>query len=148
MLYDALVREFGWRSCWNDSWNSSDPVVVTVGNINLPLFVHLNPAGMIHLRGRSRPTVAGKTGTPGAGYRRYDSRRIHLADALISEVRDVKIPLLIHGYLDRVVQFRRDSRPAIAAESFNSIAGDRRNDARGTHLSYALIPRIGDVEIS
>ena len=84
----------------------------------------------VQLRGRSRTSIAQKPRRPITRKRADVPRRIHLANAMITQIRDVHIARPIHKRFPRAVQLRGRSRTSIAQKPRRPITRKRADIPR------------------
>src|SRR5262249_12696423 len=113
--------------------------------------IHLNKIRRIRYVDGSISIQCESGGKPATGHRRYHSIEVHLADAGVIGICDVKVARRVHG--DATAFIRKikrgiDGRASVAREALLSISGYRRNDSVRVDLANALVSPVGDIDIA
>ena len=124
----------------------TDPVVVVVGDEEVPGGVHRHAYRTVQLGGGGGSAIAAEAFASVAGHRGDQvCRGVHLADSVVFVVRDEEVPGGVHRDTIRAAQSGGGGRTVIAAVALSAIAGDRGDHAGGAiHLADATEASVGD----
>ena len=127
----------------------ADAVVASVRDVEVAVAVQRNPRGSVERRRCGRAAVAAVAARPRAGEGGDDpGRGVHLADAVVANVRDVEVVVAIQRNPSENVERRRSGRAAVAAVATRPRAGEGGDDpGRGVHLADAVVANVRDVEV-
>jgi hypothetical protein len=85
---------------------------------------------------------------PFAGYRRDDSRRVHLAHSAAEAIGYVNIPGAINGNAGRRGEPGSRGWAVVAGDAGNSAACERADGSIRGHLAHPAVEMIADVEVA
>lgn len=149
-----LVRNVE-RSVSGDRGNraiSADPahaLIEEVGDEQIATRTDGQAAEPVERRRRGWTTIAGKPTGAASGDSCDDSRgAINSANAVVTHIGDVQIPLDIECQSRRIHESRRRGQTSITAESRFSRSRHRSDDSIAINAPNAVVAIIGDVEIS
>jgi len=102
----------------------------------------------VEFRAGRRASIAAVTVSPIARNRTDLSRGVHLADALVVDVRDIDIPGTIHRHAKGLAESRAGRRASIADGTLSPRARHRTDLSRAhSHLTDAVVAFVSDIDI-
>ena len=100
-------------------------MVARIGNIEIAVAIHGQPAGVVQLRGACSGTIATETRSPVASKGRYPAINGDPTDAMIARVRNKEVARRIARYGRRNIQLGGRRQCAVATIRVGSIASNR-----------------------
>src|SRR5437899_814429 len=110
-----------------------------------PVASKARPAGALSLAWVAGPPSPLKPAVPVPRHCRYDSRRIHLANTVVVDFRDVNVSSAIHGQAEGIREGSAGGRSAVAGKTSLAVAREGADDSRGIHLSDADVAAVAEI---
>ena len=125
----------------------ANPVVGRIGDVDCARAVHRQARRVVELGGGGQGSVAAKSRDSRSGGRADFAVGRYPADAVALELRDIQNAGGVHHDVAGREELRRGGRAAIATRAFDAAAGHRGDGSVRRHAPYAVVAKIGDVEI-
>src|SRR5262249_46604286 len=110
----------------------ADAKIARIADDQVAILVHRDVVRLVQLSGSRRPAVAAESRHPIAGDRADSpSRGGDLANAVVADVGDVNITVLIDCYVLRIVELRPSRRAAVTRKAPTTDSGDCADNPSG-----------------